>query len=133
MLIYGWLETRDQKPPPHTSLLSSHNLAFHISLATMFRQEGHHSPGLPAVRIHTAGGFFLLDAAEPSGYVDGRGRAWYSDTEYREKNQTGMEYRMPKKWMQSVLMIVTYTVLLVLALVKFDWDSGAAGAGAVQL
>ena len=28
---------------------------------------------------------------------------------------------MPKKWMQSVLMIVTYTVLLVLALVKFDW------------
>ena len=28
---------------------------------------------------------------------------------------------MPKKWMQSILMIITYTVLLVLALVKFDW------------
>ena len=33
----------------------------------------------------------------------------------------GMEKRMPKKWMQSILMIITYTVLLVLALVKFDW------------
>ena len=32
-----------------------------------------------------------------------------------------MEKRMPKKWMQSILMIITYTVLLVLALVKFDW------------
>ena len=31
-----------------------------------------------------------------------------------------MEKRMPKKWMQSILMIITYTVLLVLALVKFD-------------
>ena len=39
----------------------------------------------------------------------------------RERIRREMEYRMPKKWMQSVLMIVTYTVLLVLALVKFDW------------
>ena len=40
-----------------------------------------------------------------------------------------MEYRMPKKWMQRVLMIVTYTVLLVLALVKFDWILALLGQG----
>ncbi len=34
---------------------------------------------------------------------------------------------MPKQWMRSILLIITYTVLLVLALVKVDWILGLLG------
>ena len=34
---------------------------------------------------------------------------------------------MPKQWMRSILLIITYTVLLVLALMRSDWIFGLLG------
>ena len=34
---------------------------------------------------------------------------------------------MPKQWMRSVLLIITYTVLLVLGLMRSDWIFGLLG------
>ena len=49
MLTYGWLETRDKKPPPHTSLLSSPHQAFEdLSGHQMTKGAGIPSWDLPA-------------------------------------------------------------------------------------
>ena len=54
--------------------------------------------------------------------VDGIRWAWYSDSTFWILLYEGTEeeFFMPKNWMRSALAIITYTVLLVLALVKFD-------------
>lgn len=54
--------------------------------------------------------------------VDGIRWAWYSGSTFWILLYEGTEeeFFMPKNWMRSALAIITYTVLLVLALVKFD-------------
>ena len=78
MLIYGWLETREQKHPLLTPpCFLPHIQAFQISLATRIPKGTGITLGEPpAVGIHAAGDFFAW--IEPEGYVDGKGRAWYS-------------------------------------------------------
>ena len=59
----------------------------------------------------------------PPRYVDGGERAWYSDSTVftDERPPDPAEKRsgtMPKSWMKSILLIITYTVLLVLVLMN---------------
>ena len=74
---------RDQKPPLLIPPCFLPTLwLFHISLATMFRWERHHPPAPRLCAYTQPGAFYSAGLLGPGGYVDGRGRAWYSDTEH---------------------------------------------------
>ena len=89
MLTYDWLETRDKKPPPHTSLLSSPHLRLlQISLATRFPRGAGITPwSTPAAGIHAAGAFIFTAQCECVQSFDYARILWSVDVERGRKTK----------------------------------------------